>query len=83
MEAAPTEPGDRPSKKIRILETIVHVNPYRDIIATQLKKQFENEKKQRDELKGGTWTSYKDKGKMMPKESKASVIGKYIQAKKD
>ena len=81
MEAVPTEQGDRPTKKIRIIETIVHTNPFRDIIATQLQKQFDNEKKERDELKGGTWTSYKDKGKISTTENKISVIGKYLLPK--
>ena len=81
LEVVPTEPGDRPSKKIRIIETIVHCNPFRDVIVQQLQKQYDSEKKEKEELKGGTWTSFKDKGKLVSSEGTISQIGKYMKAK--
>ena len=79
LENIPTGENDRPVKKIKIVDTVVHTNPYRDTIQQLLSKQFASEKKEREEKIGGTWTSFKDKDKKPAFDSSASTIGKYMK----
>jgi hypothetical protein len=54
-------------------------NPYRDVIAELLSKQYQKERKEREESIGGTWTSFKDKDKVSSNTTSSSVVGKYLK----
>ncbi|CAI2365354.1 unnamed protein product [Moneuplotes crassus] len=82
MESIPTKTGDKPEKEIKILEATVLKNPYREIIAEILSKQFIADKKLKEEKTGGTWTNFrglKEKKPEEPKTSSRPVIGKYMK----
>ena len=82
METIPTGKNDKPKKTIKIMDTIVNKNPYRDIVAEKLSKQFIAMKKEKEEENGGTWTNFRGiekKGKQKAVTKSSSIIGKYMK----
>ena len=79
IEEVPTGENDKPQQKIKIMDTNVIVNPYRDTIAQILEKQFEKDKKDKQEKAGGTWTQFKSKDKHKATKSTTLTIGKYMK----
>lgn len=84
IESIPTGSNEKPKKEIKIIETIVHKNPIRDTIAELLKKKFYEDKKEREEKSGGTWTNFRGKesaNTLSSVQSSSSDIGKYMKNK--
>ena len=79
IERVPTDKNDRPKRELKIIETVVRQNPFRDEIQEILFKEWKRRAEESEERAGKRWLH---SGALMQAKAPTSEgIGKYLDTK--